>query len=239
MYSKKLLTACAIAFALTMCHNSVSAQNRPSGDEKGDPKAQEDAKKAVLPNCPVMGETIDFSIKTVTEEGPVYFCCKMCIKKFDAKPEKYAKEVAAQRTALALLPKIQVTCPVSGETVDKKVFVGEGDKKVFFCCKDCVAKYEKDPAKYKAKLADSYSYQTKCPVMGGKIDPKAFVSLATGQKVFFCCKGCDTKFMKEPAKYVATLKAQGTKIDPDKIKADGKKDAHKGHDHDGHEGHDH
>ena len=38
--------------------------------------AQQDRAKAEakLPFCPVMGESIDFSMKTMTDDGPVYFC---------------------------------------------------------------------------------------------------------------------------------------------------------------------
>ncbi|RMF77332.1 MAG: hypothetical protein D6744_11455, partial [Planctomycetota bacterium] len=35
-----------------------------------------------LPNCPVSGEPIDFLSAIETDEGPVYFCCKMCMKKY-------------------------------------------------------------------------------------------------------------------------------------------------------------
>lgn len=239
MNSWRPLAAIAIVFALIVGSSSVKAQNGHDEHGNGKPNDKKKVKKPELPKCPVMGDPVDFSIKTMTKDGPVYFCCKMCINTYTTKPEKYTKEVIAQRAALAKLPKIQVTCPVAGKTIDKKVFIGTGDKKVYFCCKDCVEKYKKDATKYKAKLSDSYSYQTKCPVMGGKIDPKAFVTLPTGQKVFFCCKGCDTKFLKDPAKYVDTLKAQGTKIDPKKIKAGEKKTEDKSHKHDGHDGHDH
>lgn len=214
--------------ALVLAVSGLAASWAVAGPEGGDDKSDKPKTKVVLPDCPVMGETVDFSVKTMTKDGPVYFCCKKCIKKFEDKPAKYAKELAAQRKVLAKLPRVQVTCPVSGETVDTKIFAKDGDRKVFFCCKDCIAKYKKDPGKYKAKLADSYTYQAKCPVKDEEIDPEAFITLATGQKVFFCCKRCDKKFLKDPAKYVAKLEAQGTNIDLDKIKAGGKKDSDKG-----------
>lgn len=43
--------------------------------------------------CPVMNEEVDPEVPTVTYKGKVYgFCCKPCIKKFTADPEKYLKQ---------------------------------------------------------------------------------------------------------------------------------------------------
>jgi YHS domain-containing protein len=42
--------------------------------------------------CPVMKEEVDKKVTTVSYKGKVYgFCCKSCIKKFAADPEKYLK----------------------------------------------------------------------------------------------------------------------------------------------------
>ena len=109
----------------------------------------------------------------------------------------------------------------------------EGEK-VSFCCKDCIDKYTSDPAKYKTALANSYSYQTKCPVMGESIDPKSFSVLSTGQTVYYCCKGCDKKFLANPAKYAPKLAVQGVTINVEKLSKAGA-NGHDGHDHD----HDH
>ena len=189
-----------------------------------------------LPNCPVMGEPIDFGVSTMTEDGPVYFCCKGCVKKFEAEPAKFATQVTEQRAALAKRDKVQVTCPVSGKPTDPKVFVEHNGEKVSFCCKDCVKAFTANPGKYKAALAASYTYQTTCPVMGGKVSPDASSVLPDGTKVYYCCMGCEKKLLAEPEKYAAKLAAQGINIDPAKIKAAGKKDD--GHGHDGHD-HDH
>jgi YHS domain-containing protein len=199
-----------------------------------------------LPKCPVMDEPVDFSVKEKTREGPVYFCCKDCIEKLKANPKKYEKQVTEQRTALADLPKIQVACPVSSEPIDDKVFVEEKGNKTYFCCDGCLKKYRKEPAKYAAALAVSFTYQTRCPVMGEEIDPTAFIKLKSGQSVFFCCDGCDKKFLKDPGKYATNLESQGTYLDVKKIEVesrsptghdDKKKTAastdgdHAGHDH--------
>jgi Cu(I)/Ag(I) efflux system membrane fusion protein len=46
--------------------------------------------------------------------------------------------------------------------------------------------------------------QTTCPVMGGKID-KQYVIKYKGKKVYFCCPGCETEFLKNPEKYLSKL----------------------------------
>jgi YHS domain-containing protein len=46
----------------------------------------------------------------------------------------------------------QTICPVMGGAIDKKVFVEYKGKKVYFCCTDCKAIFEKNPEKYLSKL---------------------------------------------------------------------------------------
>ncbi len=46
--------------------------------------------------------------------------------------------------------------------------------------------------------------QITCPVMGFPIDKKHFTTYK-GKKVYFCCPGCEEKFLKEPEKYMAKL----------------------------------
>lgn len=56
---------------------------------------------------------------------------------------------AAEKSAV----KKQTTCPITGEQLlDKKVYVDADGKRVYFCCKDCIDKFNKDPAKYISKL---------------------------------------------------------------------------------------
>jgi YHS domain-containing protein len=52
--------------------------------------------------------------------------------------------------------------------------------------------------------AGEATLQTTCPVMGGPINKAIFVDYK-GKKVYFCCKGCETEFLKDPEKYVAKL----------------------------------
>ena len=46
--------------------------------------------------------------------------------------------------------------------------------------------------------------QTHCPVMGNPINKDIFV-MYKGEKVYFCCNGCDDMFLKDPDKYIDKL----------------------------------
>ena len=54
----------------------------------------------------------------------------------------------------------QELCPVTGEPIDKKVFVEHDGKKIYFCCEKCVATFKKDPEKYLAKLTGETDAKT-------------------------------------------------------------------------------
>jgi YHS domain-containing protein len=42
----------------------------------------------------------------------------------------------------------QVNCPVMGDPIDSEVFTEHNGKRVYFCCKDCIAKFRANPDKY-------------------------------------------------------------------------------------------
>ena len=46
----------------------------------------------------------------------------------------------------------QKICPVMGNPIDPEVSIEHKGRKVYFCCKPCIEKFEKEPAKYLAKL---------------------------------------------------------------------------------------
>jgi YHS domain-containing protein len=46
--------------------------------------------------------------------------------------------------------------------------------------------------------------QTNCPIMGGAVDENVFIEYQ-GQRVYFCCPGCDKTFLENPEPYVARL----------------------------------
>jgi YHS domain-containing protein len=58
--------------------------------------------------------------------------------------------------------------------------------------------------------------QTTCPVLAGKIDKNVYADYK-GQRVYFCCNGCDAEFKKDPEKYLQKMKEQG--VTPEKTPA--------------------
>lgn len=167
-----------------------------------------------LPACPVTGAPIDFSFRTMTESGPVYFSSEEAVKTFDENPAAYAESAAAQREALAKLDRIQVSCPVTGNPVDGKTAISLDGQWVSFCSQDCLARYLADPASYQANLEASYTYQTRCPVHDQRINPEVYAELSAGQRVYFCLKNDRERFLKNPALYSPRLVAQGIQIAP-------------------------
>lgn len=214
----------------------LSADARPPNET-----AEEKKEGEIKALCPVKGEPVNFTVSTMTEEGPIYFCCPGCIKKVEDDPKKYAEKVTEQRQALAKLPRVQLTCPISGKPVEKKVSTKQDGQKVYFCCPECISKFEKEPAKYQGKLAASYTYQTKCPVSDEDIDPSISTKLANGQEVYFSSKKCIKGFLASPEKYLPNLKKQGYVITAKDVKAVASAGPEKeeGPDADEHAGHDH
>ena len=58
--------------------------------------------------------------------------------------------------------------------------------------------------------------QTTCPVLGGKINKQTYTAYK-GQRIYFCCQGCDAQFKKNPEKYLQKMKEQG--VTPEKTPA--------------------
>ena len=57
---------------------------------------------------------------------------------------------AAGMHAAKLQP--QTTCPVTGDPIDKKLYIDYKGKRIYVCCASCIAKVKKDPEKYIKKL---------------------------------------------------------------------------------------
>lgn len=93
-----------------------------------------------------MGEPFVFT----HEKQEIKLCCKSCKKDFDKDTAKFMGKVAEANKKVK--PYKLDTCPVSGEKLgDDAVALVHQGQEVKFCCKDCVKKFEKDPAKFMAK----------------------------------------------------------------------------------------
>ena len=70
-------------------------------------------------------------------------------------PVTEANATAASDFAKASSDKAEIEqkiCPVMELPIDKDVFTVYQGKKVYFCCTDCKATFEKNPEKYLSKL---------------------------------------------------------------------------------------
>ncbi len=63
--------------------------------------------------------------------------------------------------------KAQATCPVMGGQINKEVFADHEGKRVYFCCPDCIEKFNKEPQKFVKKLEDEGVTLDKTPRKGG------------------------------------------------------------------------
>jgi YHS domain-containing protein len=93
-----------------------------------------------------------------------------------------------------------VKCPVSGKPAVAAASAGYEGGKVYFCCNDCKASFEKDPAKYAAKanhqlVATGQAKQASCPISGEPIKNDKSVKVS-GATVYFCCDNCKDKVAK-------------------------------------------
>ena len=149
--------------------------------------------------CPVSGEDVDPEV-TSKHTVVIGFCCEKCQAKFKEDPtsEKFAAAVKA-----AAGKPVNAKCPVSGKDIDAEKTVVYKGQTIAFCCGKCPAGFEKDPAKYIAKVKADHPANEKCPVSGKDVDVATASSYE--QEIAFCCEKCQAKFDKEPDKYIAKV----------------------------------
>ena len=102
----------------------------------------------------------------------IAFCSDECKTAFPTDPEKYInryphfKEAYDKAVKEAAKPKaepkkdekkadakpLNAKCPVQNDDIDAKVTVTYKGQVIAFCCDDCKEKFQKDPAKYVAKV---------------------------------------------------------------------------------------
>lgn len=102
-------------------------------------------------------------------------------------------------------------CPVTGKKVDAAHFSVHDGKRIAFCCPKCKAAFDKEPAKFAAKVAELVGgaaagklANSKCPVSGKPADA-AHTSRVDGKLIGFCCARCKAKFDADPAKFADKL----------------------------------
>lgn len=202
-----------------------------------------------LDTCQVTGQKLGPEAVIYEHQGrELRFASKDCIAAFMKDPAAVLAKVdeAIIRQQLPGYP--LATCLVSGDAFGGEM--GEPIHKVYqnrlvrFCCKDCLAPFEKDPARFLAKLDAAVIAKEKpaypldvCAVsdekLGGEMgEPVDYVF--NQHLVRFCCKGCFKDFRKDPLKVMARIDAAAK---PGKKGASegAKKPEAKGHEGHGHE----
>lgn len=114
------------------------------------------------------------------------------------------------------------TCAVTGEKLggdhgEPHVFVYKGQE-VKLCCEDCKGDFEKQPAKFMAKIDEANKKVKAYPLntcivsdekLGSMGEPHAFVH--NGQEIKLCCKECKKDFDKDSAKYLKKIAKSDSK----------------------------
>ncbi|HOJ86394.1 MAG TPA: YHS domain-containing protein, partial [Elusimicrobiales bacterium] len=150
---KKTLLTILITASIGFNFN-IDAQNTETNQEKNTVLNHENIANLFI--CPVSLEK-----RQITKDTPklnykdktYYFCCLNCLEKFKKEPDKYIKETKEN----AIIGN-KLLCPVMktefNPTSDSPKTEYKG-KTYYFCCPDCVEKFNKNPNNYPIKQTKS------------------------------------------------------------------------------------
>jgi len=109
--------------------------------------------------------------------------------------------------------------PVCGMSVDPHTAKHRAEhdgRAYYFCNAGCRTKFLADPAKYlnPAVGEPKSEHLNKDPVCGMNVDPHTAKHRAEhgGHTYYFCCAGCRTKFIADPAKYLSPAEASAEPV---------------------------
>lgn len=89
-----LLMLCSICLAFTGCKKSEPEKaGMPDMDAAAAKMTDAVTQTVEQTMCPVMGGEINKDIFVEYKGQKVYFCCKACVAKFEANPEKYVSNL--------------------------------------------------------------------------------------------------------------------------------------------------
>ncbi len=180
--------------------------------------------------CPVSGKPLGSMgqpIKVAVNGEDVLVCCEGCVDRLKNNPNKYLvnlmnsppmKSTKSDAQEIAF----QKKCPVMDEplgSMGNPIKMRVKGRNVYLCCKGCIKKLKKEPAKYLAIIpspapakatkvdAVAITLQKNCPVMDEPLDGMGgpWKVFANGQPLYVCCKGCIKKINKNPGFYLAKI----------------------------------
>ncbi len=161
--------------------------------------------KSIL--CPVTEQPIDRNVCTRFRDRWVYFTTEAALKKFEADPFEYADNVLVQWEADPPL-RVQIKCPVTGETPSSSIYIGKGDHAVFFADEKAKQKWLADAKPYQKRLAqECYTYQTLCAHSQLPINPAVSRSYKH-RTLYFMCPNCAAAFDHDSAEEQTRLVKQ-------------------------------
>lgn len=202
------------------------AAEKPSAKEPAArPKARTPAakvKRTVNEKCLFQDKPVNLEFTHTYRGITVGFCCKRCLARFKRDPEKYIDRVAPPKKQprepgkARATPKkapINESCPLTGRPVKADLTVEFDGKTWAVCCRRCLAKVEKEPAKYLGKNAPQAAkpINEKCPFSGRRVLPGA-VAIYQGKSIGFCNFACRNKFAAAPQNFPEVLKKVGLDV---------------------------
>ncbi len=112
----------------------------------GGPEVEKAEEKPLVlqTTCPVMGGKINKNQYVDHDGKRIYICCKGCEGQIKQDPAAFIKKLEDAGITVATL---QTTCPVMGGAIDKTLYVDHAGKRIYVCCKGCIATVKEDPEK--------------------------------------------------------------------------------------------
>ena len=102
--------------------------------------------------CPLTGKPVNKDHMAEVGTTKVGFCCDKCEGKYkEASDDDKLKMLFAAKDFNQGFTR-QTKCPVSGKPINPEQFVDYKGKKVYFCCPNCPAAFNKDPESFVDKL---------------------------------------------------------------------------------------
>lgn len=154
MKLNKSLSAAVMVAGLLATSTLVNAAD--SGAKAAKPKPY------TLKTCPVSDEKLGSMGDPYVHNHngrEIKFCCKGCLKDFNADSAKYIKKIdIAEAKAAGLKPYLLDVCPVSDEKLGEHgepVVLTYKARQVKLCCEGCQKDFKADPAKFIGKIEAS------------------------------------------------------------------------------------
>ncbi|MCE2885039.1 MAG: hypothetical protein LW806_09105 [Planctomycetaceae bacterium] len=204
--------------ALTGATLSVAMKSAPTAGDAfgGDPYP--------LETCPVSGEKLGADAVTTVLTGmkdknldgtQVKFCCSKCEAAFKADPAKFVPKMDEAIVKAAGAYPIDNCIVMTDEKLEDDAKTVVYQNRVYkLCCKKCVVRFSKDPAKFAkdfetaviAKQKPGYKAST-CPISGKPLGDGAVDVVVNGRLVRACCNGCVGPIKADPKAAFAKIDA--------------------------------